>query len=484
MKRFEKFIASPYFNTGRNFRPLYQILKKFHPKFDNPNFTAKKILKKLYPGNTNGQKSAVSLRVLESQMAALAEKFLVYDSFETVEDFEFSKKLANVLLKKNLLQHSLKACMTSSEILDNSERGIEFFEKRIQMNETLHTIYSMMKPGEYVNEFIKNNTLYLFASFFDRLSKSALNLVGEERADNIPQPSLMVMRDLINQFDAVAFDNNFEDDEMGTKKFALMNYHLCKTRLNEGDYESFKFAIDFYYKNFDSFRHFYKWAFFLRMHNFANTKALELDYCKYGILAHKMSEFIFAKNIYAHTAGNYLDYRGAMNIFWFKFAFLNSEELSEFMNKCIDIIQTDQQSQMMDYMNAFLFFKKNQFEKTLEMISRLSSSVLYKKNIIYMLKLAALYECGNYDEAIMEIDSYEHYLRKNQTVASRARQRGLDFKHAILTFIKLKTDENYYDKDSVLQKIKSGEIRCHLFSWLNEKADEFSKRQIGYKVKT
>ncbi len=83
MKSFEKFIVSPYFNNERNFKPLYKILKSYYPEFDNPNLTEEKIFKKLYPGKTYNKKSAVSLRVIESQMANMAEKFLVYNGFET-----------------------------------------------------------------------------------------------------------------------------------------------------------------------------------------------------------------------------------------------------------------------------------------------------------------------------------------------------------------------------------------------------------------
>ncbi|HEY3249711.1 MAG TPA: hypothetical protein VGK25_01205, partial [Ignavibacteria bacterium] len=50
MKQFEKFVASPYFHSGKNCMPLLKQLQKFYPGFDNEKLTYKNIHKKLYPG--------------------------------------------------------------------------------------------------------------------------------------------------------------------------------------------------------------------------------------------------------------------------------------------------------------------------------------------------------------------------------------------------------------------------------------------------
>jgi hypothetical protein len=194
-----------------------------------------------------------------------------------------------------------------------------------------------------------------------------------------------------------------------------MNYHLCKTRLNYNDTESFEYALQYYYKHFNSFSHFYKWAFFLRLHNFGNTKAMDINYPLYGLKLHKLSEFIFKKNQYSLK-----------------------------------------------------------FNKVLTSISKFNSAFPRSKNLIHMLKLASLFECGYYEKAIMEIDSYEHFLRKNKQVHSMAKSRGLKFKDAVTAFINFKTKSNFQDKELVLRKIISGELRGHLYFWLLEKAKEIN----------
>lgn len=65
MKNFDKFISSPYFSRGRNLKPLYNVLKKYHPSFDSPHFTEEKIFNKLYPKKKfDGKKSLHTLETL------------------------------------------------------------------------------------------------------------------------------------------------------------------------------------------------------------------------------------------------------------------------------------------------------------------------------------------------------------------------------------------------------------------------------------
>ena len=57
-KQFEKFVASPFFNNGRNYNPFLNELKKHYPSFENRKDSLKpeSIYKKIYPGkNFNKQ---------------------------------------------------------------------------------------------------------------------------------------------------------------------------------------------------------------------------------------------------------------------------------------------------------------------------------------------------------------------------------------------------------------------------------------------
>jgi hypothetical protein len=50
LKDFEKFIASPYFNKGRNLTPYLKILIKILPGYSGQKHN-QEFFRKLYPGN-------------------------------------------------------------------------------------------------------------------------------------------------------------------------------------------------------------------------------------------------------------------------------------------------------------------------------------------------------------------------------------------------------------------------------------------------
>ncbi len=49
-KEFEKFVASPYFNKGRNFGSIMKLLRKHRPEFSSKELFKENLYKKLYPG--------------------------------------------------------------------------------------------------------------------------------------------------------------------------------------------------------------------------------------------------------------------------------------------------------------------------------------------------------------------------------------------------------------------------------------------------
>ncbi|MEP7145643.1 MAG: hypothetical protein ABI792_01400, partial [bacterium] len=97
-KNFEKFIASPYFNKGRNYIPLLNELKKFSPSFDNENLTSEYLYKKIYPSR-KFNKQVMWNQV--SQLEKLAIKFLLQTALDN-SPMERFLLIFDELSKRNL----------------------------------------------------------------------------------------------------------------------------------------------------------------------------------------------------------------------------------------------------------------------------------------------------------------------------------------------------------------------------------------------
>lgn len=85
-KNFPRFIASPYFNSNKQFLPLYKYLSKHYPNFDAPKLTREIAFKKCFP---NKKYSYHIMSNLMSGLATLTEEYLLNIQFQKEQ---FSKK--------------------------------------------------------------------------------------------------------------------------------------------------------------------------------------------------------------------------------------------------------------------------------------------------------------------------------------------------------------------------------------------------------
>ena len=71
-KNFGKFIASPYFSTGRDVTPLYKVLKSHYPEFTGKGMEKEQVFSKLGKGKYNEQ----LMRIMISDLYKLAVEYL------------------------------------------------------------------------------------------------------------------------------------------------------------------------------------------------------------------------------------------------------------------------------------------------------------------------------------------------------------------------------------------------------------------------
>ena len=78
IKELDAFLRSPYFNTNHKLVEIFQLLKKYHPHY-NENLDKEKIYKTLYPGKTYRD---LHIRQHLSALTSLVEQFLAVRKFE------------------------------------------------------------------------------------------------------------------------------------------------------------------------------------------------------------------------------------------------------------------------------------------------------------------------------------------------------------------------------------------------------------------
>lgn len=92
-KHFPKFINSPFFNSNKQYLPLYRYLIKHYPDFDSPKLTKELAFKKCYP---NKKYSYNTMSNLMSGLANLTEEYLLNIQFQKTS-YDKKKTLVKAL---------------------------------------------------------------------------------------------------------------------------------------------------------------------------------------------------------------------------------------------------------------------------------------------------------------------------------------------------------------------------------------------------
>lgn len=473
MKDFGKFISSPYFSTGRNLKPLYNVLKKYYPSFHSPHFTNENIFKKVNPGKKyEKQRSSHALGVLISEMTLLAEKFLGIEFLQKDEEgYEIYNAFSFVLKKRNLTNYLHKVILKNIERLKKTDTMGFFFDKMYMMNEVLKNIYRSMNKKHEAFEFSQRKSLYLYGSTFHKLRILVGDYLQEAEMYNINTKLVKLFEDSVNAFDTEIFENECYDDGLGTKQQVLSDYYLIKSQLSKDDDESLITAIEFYKKEFLSFRRQVKWNFFICLLNVCSFRKKVFDIKKYSSLGSDLIDFVLDKGIVGLYEGLPMFHYSYNQFFGFKVMVLDSKELKKFIDAMLEKVQKEHRKWLYEYSYAWLSFMNSEFERTLEFLSKFSNQDIIIKNNTTMLKISSLYSLGYTEEARHNLESYEHYARKNAEISEERTDFALLYIRSVRALIKCRTDSGIADENVLNKTIEDNKNRNFGF-WFKAEAEK------------
>ena len=475
LKEFEKFIISPFHNKGRNFKPLFSYLKKYHPVFPEEKVSLEKIFYKLYSGKIYDKtKSSLNVRVLFSQLAQIAEEFTLikelYDQNNTLirNTLKFNAGFKN----KALRSYSERALKDNLHYLQN--RIESFFESdmHIKTNENLIELKVIAADYDSIIEIKEQNILYSLNSTFDMLYLiAASDLVLRQRV-NKGIKGTGYFRHFVNNIDLKSIEEYIYCDNKGTKDIIRFNFCLARFILNNNfdDTGPIDEAIDCYKKLFSILPFEHKHSLFMRLSNvliMGSHRDTEL----YGYKVHLLSSFILENNCYSEKDGEMMNGMSYLNIFLNKEYFLNAEEMGKFISDNLKYVDTHSRNNVENLSRICYCIKSGQFEKGLDILSRLSTGETMYKIIIYRYKLMLLYELKLFEELISYIDSFEHYLRNNRLLNEFMREMYTALCKALklLIRIKLNPGEKIFDElDLAVDKCRNKVF----YRWVLEKSNE------------
>lgn len=469
IKRFEKFIISPYHNSGRNLKPLFKYLKKYHPLYPADKLTEIKISKALnIKGSSNVKKTSSQLNVRLSELTTMAKNFAVIEGIMN-NKYEYSKNLAVYYLKNNIYNYCLSELKECDNLLN--EKGIDelFALERIHLQRILMENHYKANKLENSVKAIRHIPLYSLSFFITNIKVQLYNNFKEYPVN---YEFLKMIVDSLNLEELV---KQCEDDGSGILNKTIYDYKRCRFYLYEKA-EDFWDLIEFYKKNFEQISRYLKWQYFLGLMRSGTKLMSTRDFPLYADSLNSLIDYIFERKIFSFGDNEPLEDILFTSIIKIKFGLITPERIQLFTDKYLPEVNRSRSLQQRSglYADAFINFKKNDFSKCLSLINLIASPSLSEKNSLYKLKIAVFYELNYVDDLYYAIDTYNHFLSNNL----RIKEKEMNFKFAdIIKRLNNLRHSNQVllqkEKIQIVEKCKTSEFHW----WFRKKIEELELKE-------
>ncbi len=465
---FQKFLSLPYFKKDRDLVPFLLILKNYYPDFSNEKFCEEFIFNQIYPDrNYRDSKSKSSFRALSSHMLKAVEEYLFISGVKN------NQVLKNRIVLKQLLDRNihkyfgqyLSSAFDSLEKDEDSE-GMDSLERFYLERLSSRHYATVLDFKNFFKHDIKSAE-HLSAYFILDLLRTAKTKLFMERRRNI-EPSKDFIGSMLGEL--IDIEKFIELHKNSQDYFYLcFHYYTYKCLLDFENSDYFIKAKKVFFDNKSLISGYDKIFFYADLINILNT------YNKKDNTDVKKELFSLYKSCLEENAYKISD-KDFMHPDFYRNVIMAITYLKEydwgikFVNKYSNELKPEFRDNMKNYSMAVIYYGQNEFEKSLESISKVKYDLLHFKIDVKILMLKIFYELKLIEQAYSLTDTFKHYLKNNNEMPPDVKLSYNNFLKYYLLLSKQKSD---------IRKNKIANIKSelseekHLFhsKWLMEKAE-------------
>ena len=448
VKKFGVFIESPYFNTNKNVIKLYEIIRKAYPGFQQESIKKEYLFSKLFPGKIYNDSA---LRLLIYYLYENAKEFILHSRIKK-ENFIRSEVLLNELIDRQLYNEAEKTFKTVFSDLKNLEhRDSDYFKFKFEIEYEKLYYLQILHSGKYEKYFTKSNIEIPFQNlthYFFLKVLTFYNIVLNTKILYEIDIDTSLFEKLFSTFDKQLFSDS---------PLIQIYYNIIKvlTTDEEKYFYTIKDLVLKHEKSLSSAR--------------LNDVYINLEnYCRRKIRAgekHFRREFFeilkldLEKKIYMND--------NCMPQKFYKIILQNAVELKEFewaenfIESFKNELRSDYRITVYNYCQAYLEAEKNNYEKSLEYLSKLKTDELYLNIDVKLLHARLYYELNEYDVLNSAIDSMRHFLKSNKFIAENRRSQYSTF----IRFLSALNNVHQKNDDMKIHELKENILKAEDLQW-------------------
>ncbi|CAN5624009.1 hypothetical protein BH10BAC5_BH10BAC5_03060 [soil metagenome] len=452
--QFSDFIESPYFNKANYLKTYFSFIKVSYPEFKKEELEAEKIFRKIYPERKYNN---ATIRRLNYELFVLAEKFLIVNSLNNKKELG-SELLLEELDMRRLDTHFLKKLRKGySELESIFEKGEDYFRNIHRLNELEMYFHTMREREKGVDQFY--TSLENFDKYHAVKKLIKLYLISME-SNNVS--NIVADKKSFNEFTKYITERNFFDlplieilynmlmlslylkEEYFYKLTELVNKHkqvVPSKDLQHAYFMLLNFCTFEINKGTEKFKH----------EELGIYKKLIVDG---QLLYNNELESQIYKNIVAC----------AMDANDFPFA-------REFMDKYRNNILTDDKADIINFCEANYAFRTNNFEKALEILSKVRFVNVSYKLSLKVISLKLFFENNMTDQALAGIDSFKHLLKRESVVSENVKKLYYMFLKFYEKLIMCKIKMDKVSAGVLKESVSGSEVMSKV--WILKELDKF-----------
>ncbi|MGK0391196.1 MAG: hypothetical protein ACI94Y_003958 [Maribacter sp.] len=419
-KEFQRFVASPFFNTNEEVVMFFTILKKLSPHFKEGRINKEQILKKMYPSKKFDD---AHCKFLMNQLLKLAERYIAIANMEqkdTMKDYYLLDSYMQRGIDKNY-QFILKK--TKKILQSKKERDADFLHQEYLLTDiaNLHFDKQSKRQGnEHLQQMVDTFDKYYMANKLKYTCQMLNNQSIISESYNISlaaEVSTFIHKNDYSHIPAVHLYHNLYMLLTGGKKgqfistvqlFKDYRSTFGKTELRQILYFLVNFCIR-QLKSGDDGDYYFNELFTLYQEGVDTGLLLEQGQI------------------------NPWDYK---NIIKIGLKLKRFTETESFIIDYNDKLKEQYKEDALHYNLAELYYYKKKPQKALEHLIEVEFSDIYYILGTKKILLKIYYETDEYDAMESLLISFQTYLKRNKLISENVRDTYLNFTKCLYKIIK------------------------------------------------
>lgn len=458
IRQFRDFIYSPVFNKNKNVTELFDILFKYYPEFEARDLNEEKLYEIIF---RNKDFEYFKIKNLISDLFALGKEFLAFNSYKIDQNAK-QIYLLRELRNRNLDTAFERAYKYAADSLEKIKvKDEDYFLNKMNLQFELMSYYSPKKPN--VNFHYLQERLDLFVSYSVIFLLKIYNIMLHENNQNN------------YNFDMKMFDNvmaYLEKNKFSDNPALEVYYYILlmeKTK-DEKYFYILKKLKDKYRKNLGNVDNY---MLYLHLDGYCATA-----YNNFGRTDLLYEQFILAKEhpVSDTTESGKILYPDFLNQVK-KAVRVNEFEWSYDFIERYKIKLNEEKENTLNFCYGYISYQKGETDLALDYFSKTTFSNFIIKIQVKILLLQLYIEKEYYDQALLMIDSFRHFIAREKAMLDSIKTSIMEFLKITSELVRIRSAVSDRDTEFKIAAIKKdvenmSNNRFGIKLWLKKKVSQ------------